>query len=112
MIREHERQVMNGAVVLAAGVAGLFVTVAWFIYAIKTRQPAYVVGSVLLLLASVVALAGLFTVAPNEARVLQLFGAYVGTVRRPGLGWANPLYTKHKVSTRIRNFESAKLKVN
>jgi regulator of protease activity HflC (stomatin/prohibitin superfamily) len=41
-----------------------------------------------------------------------LFGAYVGTVRTPGLGWANPLYTKHKVSTRIRNFESAKLKVN
>jgi regulator of protease activity HflC (stomatin/prohibitin superfamily) len=36
----------------------------------------------------------------------------VGTVRTPGLGWANPLYTKHKVSTRIRNFESAKLKVN
>ena len=112
MIRERERQVMNGAVVLAAGVAGLFATVAWFIYAIKTRQPEHVVGIVLLLLASIVALAGLFTVAPNEARVLQLFGAYVGTVRTPGLGWANPLYTKHKVSTRIRNFESAKLKVN
>ena len=112
MIREHERQVMNGAVVLAAGVAGLLATVAWFIYAIQSRQEEHVFGIVLLLLASIVALAGLFTVAPNEARVLQLFGAYVGTVRRPGLGWANPLYTKHKVSTRIRNFESAKLKVN
>jgi regulator of protease activity HflC (stomatin/prohibitin superfamily) len=112
MIRERERQVMNGAVVLAAGVAGLFAKVAWFIYAIKTRQPAHAVGIVLLLVASLVALAGLFTVAPNQARVLQLFGAYVGTVRTPGLRWANPLYTKHKVSTRVRNFESAKLKVN
>jgi regulator of protease activity HflC (stomatin/prohibitin superfamily) len=112
MIRERERQVMNGAVVLAAGVAGLFGTVAWFIYAVKTRQPAQVVGCLLLLLASLVALVGLFTVAPNEARVLQLFGDYVGTVKAPGLRWANPLYTKKKVSTRIRNFESAKLKVN
>jgi regulator of protease activity HflC (stomatin/prohibitin superfamily) len=60
----------------------------------------------------VIVLAGLFTVAPNEARVLQLFGDYVGTVRKPGLRWANPLYTKHKVSTRVRNFESSKLKVN
>ena len=66
----------------------------------------------LLLIASLVVLAGLFTVAPNEARVLQLFGDYVGTVRTPGLRWANPLYTKHKVSTRVRNFESSKLKVN
>ena len=112
MIRERERQVLNGAVVLVAGVAGLVGTVAWFIHAIQISSMAHVVGSALLLLGAVVALAGLFTVAPNEARVLQLFGDYVGTVRTPGLRWANPLYTKHKVSTRIRNFESARLKVN
>jgi len=112
MIRERERQVMNGAVVLAAGLAGLFGAVGWFIYAVSTRQPALVIGCVLLLLASIVTLTGLFTVAPNEARVLQLFGAYVGTVKTPGLRWANPLYSKKKVSTRVRNFESSKLKVN
>ena len=49
---------------------------------------------------------------PNEARVLQLFGAYAGTAREPGLRWANPFYTKKPVSVRVRNFESGKLKVN
>ena len=55
---------------------------------------------------------GFFMVDPNEARVMQLFGAYVGTARDAGLRWANPFYTKRKVSVRIRNFETGKLKVN
>ncbi|MBL6821995.1 MAG: SPFH domain-containing protein [Luminiphilus sp.] len=59
-----------------------------------------------------VCLAGFYMVAPNEGRVLQLFGQYVGTDRALGLRWANPFYTKHKVSLRIRNFESGQLKVN
>ena len=61
---------------------------------------------------SFVCLLGLFTVDPNEAKVLQPFGKYVGTAKQPGLRWANPFYTKHKISQRVRNFESAKLKVN
>ncbi len=112
MIRERERQVMNGAVVLIAALAGLSASVAWLVYGVRTEQLAIIITSSLLMTAILVALAGLFTVAPNQARVLQLFGDYVGTVRTPGLRWANPLYTKHKVSTRVRNFESAKLKVN
>ena len=59
-----------------------------------------------------VCLAGFYMVAPNEGRVLQLFGQYVGTDRALGLRWANPFYTKHRVSLRIRNFESGQLKVN
>ncbi len=55
---------------------------------------------------------GLFLVNPNEAKVLQLFGRYVGTAKESGLRWANPLYSKSKVSLRVRNFESGKLKVN
>ena len=55
---------------------------------------------------------GLFIVNPNEAKVLQLFGRYAGTVKAPGLRWANPLYTKKKVSIRVRNFETGKVKVN
>jgi regulator of protease activity HflC (stomatin/prohibitin superfamily) len=55
---------------------------------------------------------GFMMVHPNEAKVLQLFGKYVGTVRDPGLRWANPFYAKVSVSTRIRNFESSTLKVN
>ncbi len=57
-------------------------------------------------------LCGLFTVNPNEAKVLQLFGSYRGTVRKPGLRWVNPFYAKQMISLRIRNFESQKLKVN
>ena len=112
MIRERERQVMNGALVLVAGLAAIGLAVWWFLMAAGAKDGLQIVGSVFFLLAAMFTLAGLFTVAPNEARVLQLFGDYVGTVRTPGLRWANPLYTKHKVSLRVRNFESSKLKVN
>ncbi|MEM7220612.1 MAG: SPFH domain-containing protein [Pseudomonadota bacterium] len=57
-------------------------------------------------------LVGLFMVHPNEAKVLQLFGRYVGTAKEAGLRWTNPLYAKSAVSMRIRNFESGRLKVN
>jgi regulator of protease activity HflC (stomatin/prohibitin superfamily) len=57
-------------------------------------------------------LAGLYVVNPNEGRVLQLFGDYVGTEKNDGLRWSNPFYSKRQVSLRTRNFESAKLKVN
>ncbi len=60
----------------------------------------------------VLALAGLTTVEPGEAKVLQFFGRYTGTVRPAGLRWVNPLTTRTKVSTRIRNHESEVLKVN
>lgn len=55
---------------------------------------------------------GFFIVAPNQGKILQLFGKYVGTEQQAGLRWANPLYTKKKISLRVRNFESGKLKVN
>jgi regulator of protease activity HflC (stomatin/prohibitin superfamily) len=60
----------------------------------------------------VLALRGFFVVAPNEAQVLQLFGDYAGTAKIPGLRWANPFYTRKKISLRVRNFESSHLKVN
>lgn len=57
-------------------------------------------------------LAGLFVVNPNQGVVLQLFGDYRGTVRREGMAWANPFYSKRQVSTKARSFESQRLKVN
>jgi len=57
-------------------------------------------------------LKGLFQVAPNEGQVQQLFGKYTGTVRAEGLRWTNPFYSRRRVSLRVRNFESSKLKVN
>jgi len=72
----------------------------------------YFVGAVLLALVWFISLSGFFVVAPNEARVLQLFGAYAGTAKIAGLRYANPFYTKKKISLRVRNFESSHLKVN
>lgn len=63
-------------------------------------------------IAAVIALAGLFGVAPNQGVVMQLFGHYKGTVRRTGLQWVNPFYSKRRVSLRVRNFETQRLKVN
>jgi hypothetical protein len=67
----------------------------------------------LLFIASVFMLGGYFTLQPNEARLLILFGAYKGTVRRSGFFWVNPFYTKFtKMSLRAYNLNSEKLKVN
>jgi len=68
--------------------------------------------SVLLYLAGSMLLGGLTPVVPGRARVIQLFGKYRGTVREQGLQWVNPLTRRIEVSTRIRNQESAQLKVN
>ncbi len=67
-----------------------------------------VIGSLIIL----TGLSGLYKVEPNQSAVLSLFGKYIGTVRTPGLRFNNPFYTKQKISLRVRNFESGKLKVN
>jgi regulator of protease activity HflC (stomatin/prohibitin superfamily) len=94
----------------------LFVAQITFGYAFYAAIRAHsVTGTVTSVLATIFVLilwGGLFMVNPNEAKVMQLFGKYVGTVREPGLRWANPLYWKTRISTRVRNFESGKLKVN
>lgn len=73
--------------------------------------PVCVLG-VLLAIASLFCMTGVKMVAPGEARVIQLFGRYVGTIRADGLRWVNPLTSSRKISTRVRNHETAVLKVN
>jgi regulator of protease activity HflC (stomatin/prohibitin superfamily) len=68
--------------------------------------------AVLLTIADPIAFRGLTPVVPGEARVVQLFGRYQGTIRKPGLCWVNPFTERRKVSTRIRNYETAVAKVN
>ena len=76
-------------------------------------QPApHVIPGILLLILTGFLLKGFFQVAPNEAQVMQLFGRYAGSVREEGLRWTNPFYAKRRLSLRVRNFESGKLKVN
>jgi regulator of protease activity HflC (stomatin/prohibitin superfamily) len=112
MIRERERTVWSGWVMLFV-LLGLEATWVLLLFRSATtgNAPGVVVAALALAVTSVL-LAGLFTVNPNEARVLQLFGAYAGSVKTPGLRWANPFYTKKRLSLRVRNFESGHLKVN
>lgn len=83
-----------------------------FFIGAQGQSPVMAIGSLLVLILAAFSLAGLYMVEPNQAAVLSLFGKYVGTVKEQGLRWNNPFYSKKKVSLRVRNFESGKLKVN
>src|SRR5579883_406605 len=76
-----------------------------------TGSAASLIGSLLLALGAA-ALTGLTTVAPGQARVVQLFGRYGGTMRTPGLRWVNPFARRRAISTRLRTHETAMAKVN
>jgi regulator of protease activity HflC (stomatin/prohibitin superfamily) len=112
MIRERENAALPGLPILIGGIGLIVVSVYEFITGVREPSTAAVIWSSILFVVATVLLIGLFVVNPNEAKVLQFFGSYAGTVKRPGLRWANPLYTKKRISQRIRNFESAHLKVN
>ena len=112
MIREHENAAVPGLPVLLGGIGLIGVSIYQIIQGAKDASPLMIIGWMLVLVGSIVLLAGLFVVNPNEGKVLQFFGSYAGTVKRPGLRWANPFYTKKRISQRIRNFESSHLKVN
>lgn len=112
MIREIERKTLPGLTAILILLVINVVLATLFVQAVRVGHVGAVVVTVLAQLIALVAWLGLFTVNPNEAKVLQLFGRYVGTVRQPGLRFANPLFTKQRVSTRVRNFETDRLKVN
>ena len=112
MIREQKYQGVAGLPMLLLFLVAAAFEIAGFFNGIGDGSPALAVGSALALLITIFLAAGVFVVNPNEGRVLQLFGDYVGTVRVPGLRWANPFFTKKRISLRVRNFESARLKVN
>ncbi|MBX3712020.1 MAG: SPFH domain-containing protein [Lysobacter sp.] len=85
---------------------------AWLIGTSARDGSAAWIAGIALVLGSIFLMLGLYKVEPNQAAVLDLFGKYVGTVKDNGLRWNNPFYGKKKVSLRVRNFESSKLKVN
>ena len=75
-------------------------------------SPLKMLAAVVVGILAFLSLIGLYKVEPNQAAVLSLFGKYIGTVKDNGLRWNNPFFGKQKVSQRVRNFESGKLKVN
>ncbi len=114
MIRENTINVRSGFLMLAVLPILQAASVYWLISELKVPDPAVlmVILAVLSIIVVFVLWFGFFMVQPNKAKVIQLFGTYVGSVHVPGLRWANPFYTKTAISTRVRNFESGKLKVN
>ncbi|MEU0413951.1 SPFH domain-containing protein [Streptomyces griseorubiginosus] len=109
-VREVPAHSIGGALALLLGLLGLLAAV--FLFAASGESPGFAVGGALVLVAALISLRGLNTVAPGEARVVQLFGRYKGTIRQDGLRWVNPFTSRTKVSTRVRNHETAVLKVN
>ena len=105
---------MNGFAMLGLGLA-LLALAAWQVVALvgSGRPSLASIGMIVLtVLAAVLVLAGLYTLQPNEAAILQLFGDYRGTSRVPGLRGTNPFYTRKKLSLRARNLNGERLKVN
>jgi len=112
MIRENERKVPSGYLMIVVLFLVQAASVYWFVRELQVLSIAGIISASIVMTIIFILWFGFFMVNPNEARVLQLFGAYVGTAREPGLRWANPFYMKKAVSVRVRNFESGRLKVN
>ena len=111
-MKENPIRSAPGIPVLLALIAALLLG-AWLSFnGVRTGAPASIVAGMLIDALGIFGLVGLYMVEPNQAAVLSLFGRYVGTVKDSGLRWNNPFYAKRKVSQRVRNFESGKLKVN
>ncbi|GAA0632454.1 SPFH domain-containing protein [Streptomyces thermocarboxydovorans] len=115
-VREFAAHSIGGGLALLLGLAGVLGGAALLFSATAVTgagaKAALIVPGVLVVIASLLAMAGLNMVAPGEARVVQLFGRYRGTIRQDGLRWVNPFTTRTKISTRVRNHETAVLKVN
>ena len=115
MIRERLRHGLPGIPVLLVAVVALGGIVWLFVSGVPDSDegsPGQVLTAVALVPVWILLMKGFFMVAPNEAKVLQLFGDYVGSAKISGLRYANPFYKKRKLSLRVRNFESSQLKVN
>ncbi|GAA2735416.1 SPFH domain-containing protein [Streptomyces nogalater] len=115
-VREFQAHSIGGGLALLLGLLGLGAAAALFgtagaVSAAGVRGGLIAAGAVVLL-AALIAMRGLNTVAPGEARVVQLFGRYRGTIRQDGLRWVNPFTSRTRISTRVRNHETAVLKVN
>jgi regulator of protease activity HflC (stomatin/prohibitin superfamily) len=115
-VRETLAHSIGGGLALLLGLLGLTAGTALVVIgavpASSGLKAALIIVGVLVGIAAIFAMCGLNMVAPGEARVVQLFGRYRGTIRADGLRWVNPLTQRSKISTRVRNHETAVLKVN
>ncbi|WP_459805840.1 SPFH domain-containing protein [Herbidospora sp. RD11066] len=106
---EREAFRMNGFVIL---VALIVVTAALVLFGLTRDEAFFIVSLVVAVVIVGLAASGFAIVNPNEAKVVQFFGRYVGTIKTAGFAWTVPFSERHRISLRVRNFETAKLKVN
>jgi regulator of protease activity HflC (stomatin/prohibitin superfamily) len=111
-MNERKYSAPSGIPALIGIIVLLLADGAWLVNSIQQHAVWAILVALLAGIVLLICLGGFFTVAPNEGKVLQFFGSYVGTVRDAGPRWTNPFYSKRGVSLRVRNFESSKLKVN
>ncbi len=112
MASDVERKVVNGILMLLVLLLALIGSGFLFWHGTIDTSALQLAAGGLVLFGAVLMLSGFFAVQPNQAKVLTLFGRYVGTVKTAGLWWTNPFIHKRSISLRVRNFETAKLKVN
>lgn len=111
-MKEQQARTWNGLAMLLLLLGALGASMVILILGARGADAGRIVAGAVGAVTSFFLLLGLFMVEPNQARVLTLFGAYRGSERRGGLRWANPFMTKRAISLRVRNFETAHLKVN
>lgn len=111
-VREHQAKTFNGFGMLLVGIAVGGLGVWNLIQALQYGAFGAMLGYLGLVILAVLILIGLFTVQPNEARVLIFFGRYIGSCRLEGFRWGNPFAVKDRVSLRVRNLTSETIKVN
>ncbi len=112
MAREKETRGWSGWLMCLLLAAVAFLAAYELVQSVRAGAGWWILFWILVLVADFIGWFGLTVVNPNEARVITLFGVYQGTIKQPGFWWVNPLTTRRRISLRVRNFESGKLKVN
>lgn len=111
-MKEVQKTSMPGVAMLAVLLLGFLVNGVAFVGGAASQTPVLIIASLLMGTVLMVLAFGFTMLEPNQAAVLSFFGKYVGTIKEQGLRWVNPFFKARKVSLRVRNFESSKLKVN
>jgi regulator of protease activity HflC (stomatin/prohibitin superfamily) len=112
MFREKQVQASSGWLMLLVLIVVLGLSIYGFVAGARAHNLPLLIAALVVLVVDGACYAGLQVVNPNEGQVVQLFGTYLGTLREPGFWFIHPLTNRRRVSLRVRNFESTKLKVN
>jgi len=113
MLQEKELKALPGWPMVALLLLIVpILTVLAFIWSVNAESGYGIGAAIVVFIIDVVCFGGFAVINPNEAKVVQLFGVYKGTIKLPGFWWVNPFTRRRRVSLRVRNFESSKLKVN